>query len=62
VRRAYPHLTWRLDGDEIPDAKRAGGDVIVDGAKGDGAHYRITVQKSKVTELSLESDRSGCYE
>ena len=62
VRRAYPHLTWRLDGDEMPDAKRTDGDAMVDAAKGDGAHYRINIQKSKVKELSLESDRSGCYE
>ena len=62
VRRAYPHLVWRLDGDEIPDAKRTDGDAMIDVAKGDGAHYRINIQKSKVTEVSLESDRSGCYE
>lgn len=62
VRRAYPHLTWRLDGDEIPDARRTDGDVLVDVVKGDGAHYRINIQKSKVADVQLESDRSGCYE
>jgi len=30
--------------------------------KGDGAHYRINIQKSKVTDVQLESDRDGCYE
>ncbi|GAA0527443.1 hypothetical protein GCM10010172_04930 [Paractinoplanes ferrugineus] len=62
VRAAYPGLTWRIDGDEIPDAKRTDGDVMVDVVKGDGAHYRINVQKSKVTDIDLESDRTGCYE
>jgi hypothetical protein len=38
VRRAYPHLTWRIDGDETPDAQRTGGDALVDAVKGDGAH------------------------
>jgi hypothetical protein len=62
VRRAYPHLTWRLDGDEIPDSRRTDGDALVDVVKGDGAHYRIDIQKSKVADVQLESDRSGCYE
>lgn len=62
VRRAYPHLTWRADGDETPDAQRTGGDAMVDVVKGDGAHYRINIQKSKVTDVQLESDRTGCYE
>ncbi|GIF09633.1 hypothetical protein [Actinoplanes siamensis] len=62
VRRAYPHLTWRIDGDETPDGRRTGGDALVDVVKGDGAHYRINVQKSKVTDVQLESDRAGCYE
>ena len=62
VRLAYPHLTWRIDGDETPDAKRTGGDALVDVVKGDGAHYRINIQKSKVTDVQLESDRTGCYE
>ena len=62
VRRAYPHLTWRIDGDETPDAQRTGGDALVDAVKGDGAHYRINIQKGKVTDVELESDRSGCYE
>lgn len=62
VRRAYPHLTWRLDGDEIPDSRRTDGDALVDVMKSDGAHYRINIQKSKVTDVQLESDRSGCYE
>ena len=38
------------------------GDAMVDVAKGDGAHYRINIQKSKVTDVQLESDRDGCYE
>jgi hypothetical protein len=62
VRRAYPHLTWRIDGDEMPDARRTSGDALVDVAKGDGAHYRINIQKGKVTDVQLESDRTGCYE
>jgi hypothetical protein len=62
VRRAYPHLTWRLDGDEIPDSRRTDGDALVDVVKSDGAHYRIDIQKSKVADVQLESDRSGCYE
>jgi len=62
VRRAYPHLTWRIDGDETPDARRTGGDALVDVVKGDGAHYRINIQKGKVTYVQLESDRTGCYE
>jgi hypothetical protein len=62
VRRAYPHLAWRLDGDEIPDSRRTDGDALVDVVKGDGAHYRINIQKSKVADVQLESDRSGCYE
>ncbi|MEV4351751.1 hypothetical protein AB0J83_45430 [Actinoplanes sp. NPDC049596] len=62
VRRAYPQLTWRIDGDEIPDAKRTGGDALVDTVKGDGAHYRISIEKSKVVDVQLESDRTGCYE
>jgi hypothetical protein len=62
VRRAYPHFTWRLDGDETPDAQRTGGDALVDAVKGDGAHYRINIQKGKVTDVHLESDRAGCYE
>ncbi|MFI7602336.1 hypothetical protein [Actinoplanes sp. NPDC049681] len=62
VRRAYPHLTWRVDGDETPDARRTGGDALVDAVKGDGAHYRINIQKKKVTDVQLESDRTGCYE
>jgi hypothetical protein len=62
VRRAYPHLTWRLDGDEIPDSRRTDGDALVDVVKGDGAHYRISIQKSKVADVQLESDRGGCYE
>jgi hypothetical protein len=62
VRRAYPHLTWRIDGDETPDARRTGGDALVDVVKGDGAHYRINIQKGKVTDVQLESDRAGCYE
>ncbi|WP_030441910.1 hypothetical protein [Actinoplanes subtropicus] len=62
VRRAYPHLTWRIDGDETPAARRTGGDALVDVVKGDGAHYRINIQNSKVTDVQLESDRPGCYE
>ena len=62
VRRAYPHLAWRIDGDETPDAQRTGGDALVDVVKGDGAHYRINIQKGKVTYVQLESDRTGCYE
>jgi len=62
VRSAYPHLTWRVDGDDIPDAKRTGGDALVDAVKGDGAHYRIAIRNSKVTDVQLESDRAGCYE
>jgi hypothetical protein len=62
VRRAYPHLTWRFDGDETPDAQRTVGDALVDAVKGDGAHYRINIQKGKVTYVQLESDRDGCYE
>jgi hypothetical protein len=62
VRRAYPHLTWRIDGDETPDAQRTGGDALVDVVKGDGAHYRINIEKGKVTDVQLESDRTGCYE
>ena len=62
VRRAYPHLTWRLDGDETPDTKRTDGDVLVDAVKADGAHYRINIQHSKVTDVQVESDRTGCYE
>ena len=62
VRRAYPRLTWRLDGDETPDAQRTDGDALVDAVKGDGAHYRINIQKGKVTDVQLESDRAGCYE
>jgi len=62
VRRAYPHITWRIDGDETPDAQRTGGDALVDVVKGDGAHYRINIQKGKVTDVQLESDRTGCYE
>jgi hypothetical protein len=62
VRRAYPHLTWRIDGYKTPDAKRTNGDVLVDVVKADGAHYRINIQKSKVTDVQLESDRTGCYE
>jgi len=62
VRRAYPHLTWRTDGDETPDARRTAGDALADAVKGDGAHYRINIQKSKVTDVQLESDRDGCYE
>jgi hypothetical protein len=62
VRRAYPHSTWRIDGDETPDAQRTGGDALIDVGKGDGAHYRINIQKGKVTDVQLESDRTGCYE
>jgi hypothetical protein len=62
VRRAYPHLIWRIDGDEIPDARRTRGDALVDVVKGDGAHYRINIRKGKVTDVQLESDRTGCYE
>jgi hypothetical protein len=62
VRSAYPHLTWRIDGDETPDAKRTSGDALVDAVKGDGAHYRINIQNRKVTDVQLESDRDGCYE
>jgi hypothetical protein len=62
LRKAYPQLTWRLDGDEIPENKRTDGDAMVDAVKGDGAHYRINVQKSKVASVQLESDRTGCYE
>lgn len=62
VHRAYPHLIWRLDGDETPDAQRTAGDALVDAVKGDGAHYRINIQKGKVTDVQLESDRTGCYE
>jgi hypothetical protein len=62
VRRAYPHLIWRMDGDEIPESRRTDGDALVDVVKGDGAHYRIDIQKSKVVDVQLESDRSGCYE
>jgi len=62
VRRAYPHLSWRMDDSETPDAKRTDGDAMVDVAKGDGAHYRIRILKSKVTDVQLESDRTGCYE
>ena len=62
VRRAYPHLTWRTDGDDILDARRTDGDALVDVVKSDGAHYRITILKSKVTDVQLESDRAGCYE
>jgi len=62
VRLAYPHLTWRVDGDETPDAKRTSGDALVDVVKGDGAHYRINILKGKVTDVQVESDRAGCYE
>lgn len=62
VRRAYPHLIWRIDGDEIPDAQRTRGDALVDVGKGDDAHYRINIKKGKVTDVQLESDRTGCYE
>ncbi|HET6484544.1 MAG TPA: hypothetical protein VFG35_31505 [Actinoplanes sp.] len=62
VRRAYPHIVWRTDGDDTPDARRTGGDAMVDFVKGDGAHYRINIRKSKVTYVHLESDRAGCYE
>ena len=62
VRRAYPDLIWRTDGDETPDARRTAGDALADAVKGDGAHYRINIQKSKVTDVQLESDRDGCYE
>jgi hypothetical protein len=62
VKRAYPHLTWRMDGDETSDARRVEGDALVDAVKGDGAHYRINIQKGKVTDVQLESDRAGCYE
>ncbi|SNY64790.1 hypothetical protein [Paractinoplanes atraurantiacus] len=62
VRKAYPQLTWRVDGDETPAAKRTSGDALVDAVKGDGAHYRINVQKSKVVYVQVESDRPGCYE
>ncbi|GIE34942.1 hypothetical protein Ait01nite_079870 [Actinoplanes italicus] len=62
VREAYPRLTWRVDGDETTDAERTSGDVLVDVVKGDGAHYRINIQDSKVTSVGLESDRAGCYE
>ena len=62
MRRAYRHLTWRADGYEKPDAQRTLGDALADAVKGDGAHYRINIQKSKVTDVQLESDRTGCYE
>ncbi|XVU21610.1 hypothetical protein ACQPZJ_30605 [Actinoplanes sp. CA-054009] len=62
VREAYPRLTWRIDGDETPAAKRTSGDAMVDAVKGDGAHYRINVRKSKVVYVQVESDRTGCYE
>jgi hypothetical protein len=62
VRQAYPNLTWRLDGDETSDAQRIDGDALVDAVKGDGAHYRITIRKGKVTDVQLESDQDGCYE
>jgi hypothetical protein len=62
VRRAYPHLTWRETGDDIADAQRTAGDALIDAVKGDGAHYRINIQKSKVADIELESDRPGCYE
>jgi len=62
VRRAYPHLTWRMDGIETPAAQITDGDALVDVVKGDGAHYRINIQKSKVTDVQVESDRPGCYE
>lgn len=62
VRRAYPHLTWRIDGEKTPDARRIDGDALVDVVRGDGAHYRITIQKKRVTDVQLESDRTGCYE
>ncbi|XVV08803.1 hypothetical protein ACQP2X_28610 [Actinoplanes sp. CA-131856] len=62
VRKAYPQLTWRVDGDETPAARRTGGDALVDVVKGDGAHYRINVLKSKVVYVQVESDRPGCYE
>jgi hypothetical protein len=62
VRRAYPHLTWRMDDSETPDARRTDGDALVDTVRGDGAHYRINIQKSRVTDVQLESDRDGCYE
>lgn len=62
VRRAYPHLTWRIDGWELPAAQRTDGDAMIDVVKGDGAHYRINIEKSKVTVVQVESDRPGCYE
>ncbi|GAA0455995.1 hypothetical protein Ade02nite_04820 [Paractinoplanes deccanensis] len=62
VRKAYPQLTWRIDGDDIPDAQRVSGDALADVVKGDGAHYRINIQKGKVADVQLESDRTGCYE
>ncbi|MEU8819034.1 hypothetical protein [Actinoplanes sp. NPDC048796] len=62
VRQAYPQLTWRGDGDETPPAKRTAGDALVDVVKGDGAHYRINIEKSKVVYVQVESDRRGCYE
>jgi hypothetical protein len=62
VRRAYPEFTWRIDGDETPDAERTSGDLLVDAVKGDGAHYRINIDNGKVTYVQLESDRAGCYE
>jgi hypothetical protein len=62
VRQAYPRLTWRIDGDEKPDAQRTDGDALVDAVKGDGTHYRINIQKGKATDVQLESDRAGCYE
>jgi hypothetical protein len=62
VHQTYPDLTWRLDGDETPDAKRTDGDALADAVKGDGAHYRFTILKGKVTHIQLETDRAGCYE
>ncbi|MEU4620335.1 hypothetical protein AB0G04_10210 [Actinoplanes sp. NPDC023801] len=62
VRRAYPEFTWRTDGDETPAAERTSGDILVDAVKGDGAHYRINIDKGKVTYVHVESDRAGCYE
>jgi hypothetical protein len=62
VKRTYPRITWRTDGDDTPDAKRVSGDALVDVVKGDGAHYRININKKKVTDVQLESDRAGCYE
>lgn len=61
TKKAYPDLHFR-DPDTTGNPNPQTGSAFADPKPNDGAHYRFALKNGKVTEVGLESDRTGCYE